>query len=282
MTIADDVVAYYNHCQTDYRLAWGVERNKAIHYGYYEDGIRGRHAARENTNRVLARELALKADAFVVDAGCGIGGTSIWLAERTTARFLGVNIQPMQLAIAEKLVAKRGLGQRVALSLADYCALPLGDGAADAVFSLEGVAHAPDKRRFVAEAARVLKPGGRLVIFDYFGRSEPLPARDQRDLDRFMSGWALPSLPHWSLFADAARQAGFRDVRFRDATDHVLRDSLHMRRICALVLPFTFLWDRWGARARSVRSNRVSGWLQHRLFRERILTYGVLVAERGG
>ncbi len=281
MTIADDVVAYYHHCHTDYRLAWGVERNMAIHYGYYEDGIRGRHAARENTNRALARELALKADALVVDAGCGIGGTSLWLAQHTAARFLGVNIQPMQLAIAQRLVAQRGLHHRIALSLADYCALPLGDGAADAVFSLEGVAHAPDKRRFVAEAARVLKPGGRLVIFDYFGRPEPLATRDARDLDRFMRGWALPGLPHWGLFAEAARRAGFVDVRFRDATENVLRDSLHMRVICALVLPFTFLWDRWGERARRVRSNRMSGWLQYRLFRDRILTYGVLVAVRG-
>ncbi len=281
MTIANEVVEYYDHCHTDYRLAWGIDRNKAIHYGYYEPGVRGRHAARENTNRVLARELALKPGDLVVDAGCGIGGTSVWLAEHSAARFLGVNIQPMHLAIAERLVAKRQLTGRVRLAQADYCALPLADGEADAVFSLEGVAHAPDKRRFIAEAARVLKPGGRLVIFDYFGRAEPPARRDRRDLDRFMSGWALPGLPHWSVFADAAHEAGFGDVRFRDATDHVLRDSLHMRLICALVLPFTLVWDRWGERARRVRANRVSGWLQYRLFRDRILTYGVLIAARG-
>ena len=275
-TIADEVVEYYDHRHTDYRLAWGVDRNQAIHYGYYEAGVRGRHAARENTNRVLARELALKPDELVVDAGCGVGGASVWLAEHTAARFLAVNIQPMHLEIAERLVAKRQLAERVRLAQADYCALPLADGVADAVFSLEGVAHAPDKARFIAEAARVLKPGGRLVIFDYFGRAEPLARRDQRDLDRFMRGWALPNLPDWVVFADAARRAGFSDLRFRDATDNVLEDSRHMRLICALVLPFTFLWDRRGERARRVRSNRVSGWLQYRLFRERILTYGVL------
>jgi len=280
MSVADDVITYYDHCHIDYRLAWGLHRNRSIHYGYYEDGIHGRHAARENSNRVLMRELALGKKDFVVDAGCGIGGTSLWLAENSSARVLGINIQPMHLEIARRLAEQNRAGDRVTFHQGDYCDMPIADGAADAVFSLEGVAHARDKARFIAEAARVLKPGGRLVIFDYFGRAEPLCSRDQKDLARFMSGWALPDLPHWSLFEEAARRAGFGECRFRDATTHVLPDSLHMRVLCASVLPFTLLFYRWGERARRVTANRISGWLQYRLFRQRILTYGIFVAVR--
>lgn len=280
MTAADAVISYYDHCHKDYQLAWGVDRNQAIHYGFYEPGVRGQDEARRNSNRVLARELSVRAGDFVIDAGCGVGGTCIWLAEQLDARVLGVNIQPMHLDVARRHVEMRGLAERVSFAQRDYCELPTSDASVDGLFSLEGVAHAPDKVRFLKEAARVLKPGGRLVVFDYFTRPGPLSERETRDRARFMHGWALPDLPPAEHYQKALLGLGFQDIAYRDVTRNVLPDSRRMRTLCGLALPRTY-WRVWrGRRPREVLDNRVSGWLQHRLFARGVLSYGVLTAVR--
>jgi tocopherol O-methyltransferase len=280
MTAADAVISYYDRCHKDYQLAWGIDRNHAIHYGFYEPGVRGQDEARRNSNRVLAHELGVGQGDFVIDAGCGVGGTCIWLAEQVGARVLGVNIQPMHLDIARRNVEARGLAGHVAFAQRDYCELPTPDGSADGLFSLEGIAHAPDKVRFLREAARVLKPGGRLVIFDYFSRPGPLTPRETRDRARFMQGWALPDLPPAEHYQTALSDLGFCDIAYRDVTRNVLPDSRRMRTLCGLALPRTY-WRFWrGRRPPEVLANRVSGWLQHRLFSRGVLGYGVLTAVR--
>ena len=101
----------------------------------------------------------------VLDAGCGFGGTLDAINARQVRMGLcGFNVDLRQLALCGDLRAAEG--NRFTWVLGDACALPFADGAFDRVLCVEAMFHFPSRRRFFAEAARVLRPGGSLVGTD--------------------------------------------------------------------------------------------------------------------
>ncbi|GAA1784290.1 hypothetical protein GCM10009682_03100 [Luedemannella flava] len=96
-----------------------------------------------------------------VELGCGSGYVSAWLAGRG-ARPIGVDVSARQLATAHRLQDEFGV--RFPLLLADAERVPLADGSADLVISEYGASVWCDPYRWLPEAARLLRPGGRLVF----------------------------------------------------------------------------------------------------------------------
>lgn len=92
----------------------------------------------------------------VLDAGCGEGYGTRMLAD-TAAQVSGVDI------VGEVVAHARSTYPDVAFIEADLCDLPLPDDGLDLVVSLQVIEHLPDIPRFVAEMARVLRPGGEFV-----------------------------------------------------------------------------------------------------------------------
>jgi SAM-dependent methyltransferase len=97
----------------------------------------------------------------VVELGCGTAYFSAWLAKRG-ARPIGVDVTPAQLATARSKMAETGI--EFPLVEADAAATGLPDASADLVLSEYGASIWVDPYRWVPEAARLLRPGGRLVF----------------------------------------------------------------------------------------------------------------------
>ncbi|GAB7079535.1 ArsR/SmtB family transcription factor [Megalodesulfovibrio paquesii] len=139
--------------------------------------------------------------AVVADLGCGAGALLPPLLTRVTGvrerggRVIGVDSSSRMLAQAAKLLQREGLpAERVSLRLGDLEHLPLSDGEADcAVLSLV-LHHLPSPRRGLAEAWRVLAPGGRCVVVE-FARHEHEAMRKKYG-DRWL-GFALEELAAW-------------------------------------------------------------------------------------
>jgi SAM-dependent methyltransferase len=133
---------------------------------YAEDGERF-WAATEPTWGVVhrpERDLGLLGDVRgldVLELGCGTAYWSAWL-QRRGAHPIGLDLTPAQLATARRMQAAHG--QHFPLLEADGEAVPLLDGCVDLVFSEYGASIWCDPHRWVAEAARVLRPGGRLLF----------------------------------------------------------------------------------------------------------------------
>lgn len=100
-------------------------------------------------------------DLDVVELGCGTASLSAWLTRRG-ARAVGVDLSPAQLRTARG--CQERWGPPFPLVVADGEAVPLGSSIADVVVSEHGVAAWCEPDRWVAEAARILRPGGRLVF----------------------------------------------------------------------------------------------------------------------
>jgi ubiquinone/menaquinone biosynthesis C-methylase UbiE len=142
----------------------------------------------------------------VVDLGAGTGLLSLAFAERV-AHVWAIDSSP---AMGDYLRVKASSAQlhNIETVVASAVSLPLVDGIADLVVSnycLHELRH-PDKCRALAEARRVLKPGGRLVIGDMMFSLNPIQARDRRvvaDKLRELARRGLPGV--WRLLKNAAR-----------------------------------------------------------------------------
>jgi len=111
--------------------------------------------------------LRLGQSSHVLDVASGPGGWSLALVERTGCRLTGLDVEPGGIAYANAQAAARGLADRATFVVAD-CAgsLPFEDGSFDAILCNDAICHLPDRCGTLAEWARLLRGGGRLVFTD--------------------------------------------------------------------------------------------------------------------
>ncbi|HWR47331.1 MAG TPA: methyltransferase domain-containing protein [Pseudonocardiaceae bacterium] len=229
------VRAYYDQTWFDYRLFWFSSVNLAIHFGYWDATTRNHGEALFAINRVLADTAGVRAGDRVLDAGCGVGGSAIWLAAHCGAEVVGITPVASQVARARAYARRRGIDGLVTFEQQDYLDTSYADASFDVVWAQESATHTERKDAFLAEAFRLLRPGGRLVIVDFFRWRRPYAEPDERQLLGALADWASPDLSTVGEFDAWARQAGFVDITWRDITDNV-RPSLQRLYLLAMAM----------------------------------------------
>ncbi len=130
-------IASYEQTLFDYRTVWLNRSNLAFHFGFHDDERVGHAEALENTNRTLARIGGIGASDRVLDAGCGLGGSSFWLAQHLGARVVGITLAQSQVDQARRIAGRRGLAEKVGLERADFTRTPFPSNSFDVVWALE-------------------------------------------------------------------------------------------------------------------------------------------------
>lgn len=186
--------------------------------------IRGREATAEMV--ALAN---VKSSERVVDVGAGIGGPSRYLASSCGCHVTGIDLTAEYCDVANALAARVGLGDRVIYRQANALDMPFEDHTFDVAWTQHISMNIPDKRAFFGEMRRVVRPGGRLVIYDpILGNGDPLeyPVPWSRDgaisflidadetrsvleeLDLEVTQWEDASEKSIAWFAENAQQSG--------------------------------------------------------------------------
>ena len=277
-TTRDDIVAYFDGCEVDYRWIWDLDASLAMHMGHWDESTHTLRDALRRQNELLATTARITAADRVLDAGCGVGGSSVFLAETTGCRVVGLTLSRKQARSAAANAARRRVAERARFAVMDYTRTAFPAGSFDVVWALESVCYAPAFADFAREAARLLVPGGRLVLADGFATKEYYEPSEARLMARCFANWAVPALETPAVVARELAAAGFRDVAYTDTTAAVARSTRRLFRHALYGLPFGKVAELLGLRDRTQTGNIVGAYYAHRARMRGLVGYGLFSA----
>ncbi len=156
----------------------------------------------------------------ILDVGCGVGGSAVYLAERwgKGVQITGITLSGVQADYATRLARSRGL-ENVSFLKCDAMNQAFAAGSFDIIWSLESEMHMPDKERFMLEMARLLKPGGRVIVATWNVRDPfvaPLSASEQKHVQYLVNEWCHTSFDSIPESIQLFERCGFSEIHAED------------------------------------------------------------------
>ena len=228
MEFEDSVIAHYEkETERQYIHLWNPNH---MHFGLFEPGecppltlsMEQRYSSFSGVDRAVQRMIdvvvapaGIDCDSYVVDTGCGIGGTAIRLANIWSCKVVGINISETQLKIANRKAEEAGLEDRVTFKHGNCSkSLPFANNSVDVVVNLESACHYADRAKFLQEAYRILKLGGKIVAEDWLAVDGLSHEQYEQFIQPVCDSWSMHSLESESGYTRKLQQAGFNLLEF--------------------------------------------------------------------
>jgi tocopherol O-methyltransferase len=221
-----EIQQFYDASSGLWEQIWGEH----MHHGYYgrsgKNKVNRRQAQIDLIEELLSWAGYPETDSAInpksiIDVGCGIGGSSLYLAQKFDANVTGITLSPVQANRATDRAKNAGLQEQVQFQVANALEMPFPDNQFELVWSLESGEHMPDKTQFLAECYRVLRPGGKLILATWCHRSTDsvagaLTKDEKRHLGEIYRVYCLPHVISLPDYEAIAVKCGFKELRADD------------------------------------------------------------------
>ncbi|GAB4530312.1 MAG: methyltransferase domain-containing protein [Pleurocapsa sp.] len=218
-----DIQEFYDASSGLWEQIWGEH----MHHGYY--GRSGNYKLERRQAQIdLIEELLFWANVNqkkppqkILDVGCGIGGSTLYLANKFSACATGITLSPIQASRAKERAIEADLQERVNIEVANALEMPFADNSFDLVWSLESGEHMPDKEKFLQECYRVLQPGGKFIFATWCHRETnslagELTPDEIKHLKEIYRVYCLPYVISLSAYRAIALDCGFKNLKCDD------------------------------------------------------------------
>jgi cyclopropane fatty-acyl-phospholipid synthase-like methyltransferase len=151
------VAEYHDKTLPFYKIFWHRDdESYALHYGFWDKHTKSVKVSLLNENKFLADILKISSGTKILDAGCGIGGSTIWLAKNFNVSVIGITLSQKQLEKANQLADIHGVQDKVEFRIQNFLHTRFPNDYFDVVWAIESVCHAENKKEFLVEAYRIL------------------------------------------------------------------------------------------------------------------------------
>jgi len=219
------VIDYYSTAES--RRGYALLLHGTKHFGYYKKGD-SRWQFEKTMRQMeeqLANAIALPKGSRILDAGCGMGDVASYLAAHNGYHIEGIDILDFNIEEAERRIKVRGLRDLVHVQLMSYEELTFPANSFDAIYTMETFVHASHPKKVLEGFYQALKPGGKLVMFEYSRDKDGEMSKRAQEVFAYINKYA--AMPAFQQFthgtqAKLMKQAGFTDVHTRDITGSVV------------------------------------------------------------
>lgn len=243
ITLNERIRQFYNSSTPLWLDTWGEH----MHHGFY--GIDGNIKKENKQAQIdLINEVInwanIKSAHHILDAGCGVGGSSRYLSKKFDASVLGLTLSNVQAAAAEKYNKAQGVENKVSIMVKDMLTLDKKYGQFDLIWSLESAEHIPDKKALLHLFNSLLETKGKCVIVTWCISSSygNLTDKQQDLIQKIEKLYHLPPMISLHEYTILMKEAGFINVHSADWSaavapfwNAVIRSAIKLKSIFGLL-----------------------------------------------
>ena len=271
-----NIADYYDQTLNHYQKWWKLNQSLAVHYGLWDDNTRNLQEALVNTNRFMMELADIQPHERILDAGCGVGGSAFYLAKQRNAKVSGITLSERQFEYARQKNEELKLTHLVDFGLEDYTNTSFPGHTFNTIWAIESLTSLIDKKSFVNEAIRVLKPGGKLVIADYF-RNDNNKKDPNNWMKKWQDCWSLADIIHEKPYLEIFQNEGFQLIKNVNVTNNIAPSSKIMYRSYLMGAIPSIIYNTFHNTSRYAKTHYLSGKYQYKALKEGLWNYKVLL-----
>jgi tocopherol O-methyltransferase len=274
------IIQYYKDTENAYKDSWDLNNSLAIHYGYWDKKVKSFSQSLLRMNEIMMEAADIKSTDKVLDAGCGVGGSSIFMASVLGCKVTGITLSERQAQQAIVNAKKKGVEAFADFKVMNYCATDFPDASFDVVWCCESICYADNKEQFIKEAYRLLRPGGRLVVADGFVTD--FSNNENPIIRQWLDGWQVNYLESPGRFQSFMQQTGFTNITYRNISREAAHSSRRLNRFYYLASLY-LLWKKinFSKPATEMQKKNIKACkYQYQAMKKSLWQYGLVIGKK--
>ena len=270
------VIDYFESSKLSYNIVlWGSK-----HFGFYPGAKKDIHErrAQELMQDLIAKNLLINKNQLILDAGCGQGLVSTYLSKKYGCKIVGITIVPFEVESAKKVAKNLDVESKVEYYLMDYSNTTFRDNHFDAIYTIESFVHSPEAKKTLREFLRILKPGGRLVMFEYtIADDKEFTDWEKKIMDIVIEGSGMASLKNlrYDSFPKTLKEIGFESVEEQNITKYVGPSFERLHKLS--IIPYFFV-NLFGLQKNFI--NITAGYELYKIAKRGLIRYCIFTARK--